>query len=60
MDKLFDPNMSYLSCEENIKNYLKKLSNEQLKIFYENVEYTPFPILLMQEYKKRFSKQKRS
>lgn len=49
MDKLFDPNMSYLSCEENIKNYLKKLSNEQLKIFYENVEYTPFPILLMQE-----------
>ena len=54
MEKLFEPDKSYLSCEKNIKKYLKSLTNEQLKTFYENLEYTPFPILLIKEYKKRF------
>lgn len=56
MEKLFDPSKSYLSCEKNIKNYLNSLSDSQLKIFFENLEYTPFPILLIKEYKKRFKK----
>lgn len=54
MDKLFDPDISYLSCEKNIKQYLKSLPNSQIQTFYENLEYTPFPILLMKEHKKRF------
>ncbi|AFS81083.1 hypothetical protein NKOR_06000 [Candidatus Nitrosopumilus koreensis AR1] len=56
MEKFFDPEKSYLSCEKNIKQYLKALSDSQLKTFFENLEYTPFPILLMKEYKKRFRK----
>lgn len=56
MEKLFDPDKSYLSCEKNIKTYLKSLSDSQLKIFFENLEYTPFPILLIKEYKRRFKK----
>jgi hypothetical protein len=57
MERLFDPNVSYLSCEKNVKKYLKGLSDSQLKTFYENLEYTPFPILLIKEYKKRFDAQ---
>jgi len=56
MEKLFDPDKSYISCEKNIKTYLRSLSDYQLKIFFENLEYTPFPILLIKEYKKRFRK----
>lgn len=56
MEKLFDPDKSYISCEKNIKEYLRSLSDYQLKIFFENLEYTPFPILLIREYKKRFKK----
>lgn len=54
MEKLFDPKKSYLSCEKNVRKYLQTLSDEQLRTFYENLEYTPFPILLIKEYKKRF------
>ncbi|NNM03154.1 MAG: hypothetical protein HKP26_06315 [Nitrosopumilus sp.] len=56
MEKLFDPSKSYMSCEKNIKTYLRSLSDSQLKIFFETLEYTPFPTLLMKEYKKRFKK----
>jgi hypothetical protein len=59
MEKLFDPNMSYLSCEKSVKEYLEKISDSQVKTFYENLEYTPFPILLIKEYKKRFETKKR-
>jgi len=55
MEKLFDPKKSYLSCEKNVRKYLQTLSDEQLRTFYENLEFTPFPILLIKEYKKRFN-----
>jgi hypothetical protein len=54
MEKLFDPKASYLTCEKNVRKYLDSLSDEQLRTFFENIEYTPFPILLIKEYKKRF------
>ena len=54
MEKLFDPKDTYLVCEKNVKKYLNNLSDDQLRTFYENLEYTPFPILLIKEYKKRF------
>jgi hypothetical protein len=54
MEKLFDPKVSYLACEKNVRKYLDSLSDEQLRTFFENIEYTPFPILLIKEYKKRF------
>jgi hypothetical protein len=54
MEKLFDPKSSYLACEKNVRKYLDSLSDEQLRTFFENIEYTPFPILLIKEYKKRF------
>ncbi|MGD2106324.1 MAG: hypothetical protein PVH93_01830 [Nitrosopumilaceae archaeon] len=54
MEKLFDPKASYLACEKNVRKYLDSLSDEQLRTFFENIEYTPFPILLIKEYKKRF------
>jgi hypothetical protein len=54
MEKLFDPKTSYLTCEKNVRKYLDSLSDEQLRTFFENIEYTPFPILLIKEYKKRF------
>lgn len=58
MEKLYDPNTSYLSCEKTVQKYLKSLSNLQIQTFYENLEFTPFPILLMKEYKKRFDNSK--
>ncbi|MCV0366105.1 MAG: hypothetical protein K5798_02425 [Nitrosopumilus sp.] len=54
MEKFFDPKKSYVACEETIKNYLCSLSDSQLKTLFDNLEYTPFSKLLMQEYKKRF------
>ncbi len=56
MKNFYDPKKSYLSCEKNIKKYLESLSDSQLKDFFDTLEYTPFPILLMKEYKKRFRK----
>ncbi|MCA9827422.1 MAG: hypothetical protein KC444_03395 [Nitrosopumilus sp.] len=56
MEKLFDPDKPYVTCEKNIKAYLRSLSDCQLKIFFDNLEYTPFHILLTKEYKKRFRK----
>jgi len=54
MEKLFDPKDSYLTCEKTVKKYLNNLTDDQLRTFYENLELTPFPILLIKEYKKRF------
>ncbi|MCV0373412.1 MAG: hypothetical protein K5793_07665 [Nitrosarchaeum sp.] len=58
MESLYDPRGSYLSSEKNVKKYLKKISDSQVKTFYENLEYTPFPILLIKEYKRRFKRKK--
>lgn len=54
MEKLFDVN--YLKCEKNVKRFLTSLSNEEIRTFYDNLEYTPFPILLAKEYRRRFPK----
>ena len=40
--------------ESYFKDYLKNISNEQLIQFYDDVEWTPFPILVLKEYQNRF------
>ncbi|AJM92295.1 MULTISPECIES: hypothetical protein [Nitrosopumilus] len=56
MRKLLDPHHDYLKTEENVKKYLNSLSDSQLKLYFEAIEFTPFPLMLIQEYSKRFSK----
>lgn len=48
----------FLGNERNVKKFLKSLPDTQIKNYYEAIEYTPFPILLAKEYKKRFVKNK--
>ena len=48
----------FLGNEKNVKKFLNSLSDAKIKNFYEAIEYTPFPILLTKEYKKRFTKNK--
>lgn len=43
-----------LKSEESFKEYLKKLSDETIIRYYSDVEYSPFPVLLIQEYTRRF------
>lgn len=40
--------------ESYFKNYLKNITNEQLVQFYDDVEWTPFPVLVIKEYQNRF------
>ena len=40
--------------EKYFKDYLKNISNEQLVRFYNDVEWTPFPVLVLKEYQNRF------
>lgn len=56
MRKLLDAKHNYEKTQQNVQNYLKSLSDSQLKLFYEAIEFTPFSILLSQEYFKRFGK----
>ena len=41
--------------ESSFKKYLKDISNDQLLQFYEDVEWTPFPVLVIKEYQQRFN-----
>lgn len=43
--------------ESYFKEYLKNISNEQLVQFYDDVEWTPFPVLVLKEYQNRFKTQ---
>lgn len=43
-----------IKSEEEIRSYLKKLSNEQIKKMIDGLDFSPFPILLTTEYEKRF------
>jgi len=43
-----------LKSEQSFKEYLKKLSDETIIRYYSDVEYSPFPILVIQEYTQRF------
>ena len=40
--------------ENYFKEYLKNVTNEQLIQFYDDVEWTPFPVLVIKEYQRRF------
>lgn len=40
--------------ESYFKDYLHNITNEQLVQFYDDVEWTPFPVLVIKEYQNRF------
>ena len=40
--------------ERYFKEYLEKIPNEQLVQFYNDLEWTPFPVLVLKEYQDRF------
>ena len=40
--------------ERYFKDYLKDITNEQLVQFYDDVEWTAFPVLVIKEYQNRF------
>ena len=43
-----------LKSESSFKEYLKKLPDHTIIEYYSDVEYSPFPIILIQEYARRF------
>ena len=40
--------------EQYFKEYLRNISNSQLVQFYDDIEWTPFPVLVLKEYQNRF------
>jgi len=40
--------------ERYFKDYLKDITNDQLVQFYDDLEWTPFPVLVIKEYQNRF------
>ena len=56
MEQLVGPTDNYKSAQKKVQRYLKSLSDKELKIIYENLEFTPFAKLLKVEYEKRFRK----
>ena len=45
-----------LKSEKSIKEYLEKLPDDTIIKYYLDVEYSPFPILVIQEYTRRFKR----
>ena len=43
-----------LKSEKSIKEYLKTLPDDTIIKYYLDVEFTPFPVLVMEEYSRRF------
>ena len=43
-----------LKSEKSIQNFLKTLSDDQIIKYYLDVEYSPFPVLIIDEYTHRF------
>jgi len=43
-----------LKSEKSIKEYLKSLSDDVIIRYYLDVEFSPFPVLVMEEYTRRF------
>ncbi|MFB5647622.1 MAG: SHOCT domain-containing protein [Candidatus Nitrosomaritimum yanchengensis] len=41
--------------ENYFKEYLKNVTNEQLIQFYDDIEWTLFPVLVIKEYQQRFN-----
>lgn len=40
--------------EKYFKNYLSNITDDQLIHFYNDLEWTPFPVLVLKEYQNRF------
>ena len=49
-------NIMELKSEKSIKEYLKTLSDDIIIKYYLDVEYSPFPILVIEEYTRRFKR----
>ncbi len=49
-----------LKSEKSIKEYLKTLSDEIIIKYYLDVEYSPFPVLVIEEYTRRFKRKTKS
>ena len=47
-----------LKSEKSFKEYLKKLPDDTIIKYYSDVEYSPFPVILIQEYTRQFSTKK--
>ena len=45
-----------LKSEKSIKEYLETLSDDTIIKYYLDVEYSPFPILVIEEYTRRFKR----
>ncbi|MHA7733826.1 hypothetical protein [Nitrosopumilus sp. S6] len=45
-----------LKSEKSIKEYLKKLPDDTIIKYYLDVEYSPFPVLVIEEYTRRFKR----
>ena len=45
-----------LKSEKSIKEYLTKLPDDTIIKYYLDVEYSPFPILVIEEYTRRFKR----
>lgn len=43
-----------LKSEKSIQDYLKTLQDDQIIKYYLDVEYSPFPVLIIEEYTRRF------
>ena len=49
-----------LKSESSFKEYLKKLRDHTIIEYYSDVEYSPFPIILIQEYAQRFQQKSKN
>ena len=45
-----------LKTEESIKEFLKTLPDDTIIKYYLDVEFTPFPVLIIEEYTRRFKR----
>ena len=45
-----------LKSEKSLKEYLKTLPDDTIIKYYLDVEYSPFPLLVIEEYTRRFKR----
>ncbi|NND86384.1 MAG: hypothetical protein HKM23_03445 [Nitrosopumilus sp.] len=45
-----------IKSEKSIKEYLQKLPDDTIIKYYLDVEYSPFPVLIIEEYTRRFKR----
>lgn len=49
-----------LKSEKSIKEYLKTLPDDIVIKYYSDVEFTPFPVLIIEEYTRRFKQKSKN